>query len=250
MGDDSQILCLPLEILNEIRSYLNYNSMCNLMLVSKGWKEVWENPFLWSEFKLEQHFYLESKDKNDLENILKTRRFSELRSVRIPILDEDILTVISKNMNIRNLEIVKVEDNINKDKFADVLSTLESIELIGKYYDDEHESETEWLTALFEKIIDDEGELSKVKKLVLQCTLTSINCRLMVKCFNQLEDLFLYGPSLTSDQTFSFFKCTAVQTNLRKIEFHSWDFSHVDTELIALVFSKMEKVVLGNTIDI
>ena len=72
----------------------------------------------------------------------------------------------------------------------------------------------------------------------------------MVKCFNQLEDLFLYGPSLTSDQTFSFFKCTAVQTNLRKIEFHSWDFSHVDTELIALVFSKMEKVVLGNTIYI
>ena len=97
MADDSKILCLPLEILNEIRSYLNCSSMCSLMLVSKGWKEVWENPFLWSEFKLEEHF-LQSNDKNDLENILKTRRFSELKSVNIPILDKDILTVISKKL--------------------------------------------------------------------------------------------------------------------------------------------------------
>ena len=47
-----------------------------------------------------------------------------------------------------------------------------------------------------------------------------------------------------------FFLCTAVQTNLKKLEFHDWNFSNLDTELIAMVFSSMEKVVLGDTIDI
>ena len=42
--------------------------------------------------------YLESKDKNDFENILKTRRFSQQKSIGIFILDEDILTVISKKL--------------------------------------------------------------------------------------------------------------------------------------------------------
>ena len=61
--------------------------------------------------------------------------------------------------------------------FATVLPTLESIFLYGKDDDDEHESETEWLTALFEKIVDDKGEPSKTKKPALQCNLASINCR-------------------------------------------------------------------------
>ena len=78
------ILSLPLEILNEIRSYLNYSSMCSLVLVSKGWKEVWENPYLWSEFTFE-HYHFRPKNKKDLESILKTRRFSELKSVRIRV---------------------------------------------------------------------------------------------------------------------------------------------------------------------
>ena len=75
-----------------------------------------------------KHCYLKRetwKAKKDLKNILKTRRFSELKCVRIPILDEDILTIISKNKKIRNVEIYEVEDGIDKDKFAEVLSTLE-----------------------------------------------------------------------------------------------------------------------------
>ena len=47
-----------------------------------------------------------------MQNILKTRRFSELKGVRIFILGEDILTIISSNTNIRNVEIEKVEEGI------------------------------------------------------------------------------------------------------------------------------------------
>ena len=146
------------------------------------------------------------------------------------------------------MEIENLEDNIDKDKFAKVLSKLESISLYGKDEDDEHGSETELLTALFEKVVDDKGE-QKIKKMTLHCNL-AINCKLMVKCFNQLEDLILYGPSLTSDQTIFFFMCTAVQTYLRKMEFHEWNLSQVEPELIALVFSTMEKVALGDGIEI
>ena len=71
----------------------------------------------------------------------------------------------------------------------------------------------------------------------------------MMKCFNQLDDLFLFSPMFTSDQSLFFFKCTAVQTNLRKIEFHDWNLEHVEPELIARVLSIMEKVVIGNSID-
>ena len=46
------------------------------------------------------------------------------------------------------MEIYEVDDDIDKDKFAEVLSRLESLELIGNIDGDEHESETEWLTVL------------------------------------------------------------------------------------------------------
>ena len=39
-------------------------------------------------------------------------------------------------------------------------------------------------------------------------------------------------------------------SNLRTLEFHDWCLSNVETELIALVFSTVEKVVLGDGIDI
>ena len=46
------MLSLPEEILREICSKLDYSSLNNLVLVSKGWREVGEDPWLWRNFPL------------------------------------------------------------------------------------------------------------------------------------------------------------------------------------------------------
>jgi hypothetical protein len=66
-------------------------------------KDLGESLILWSQFKL-KHCYLRPKNEMYLENILKTRRFSELKGIRIPILEKDVLAIISKNTNLRNVE--------------------------------------------------------------------------------------------------------------------------------------------------
>jgi hypothetical protein len=181
MDDDSKLMSLPLEILNKIRSYLNYRSMCSLLLVSRWWKEVWENPLLWSGFDLGDYgdnfypacyweFTVKPRDLNNLENILNTKRFSELKILGIPILNEDFLAVIRKHPNIRCLEFVEVDEGLDKDDFAELLVSLESIKFYGKDGlddddADEHSCENkEQLTALFEKMLDDEGKTTKIKK--------------------------------------------------------------------------------------
>jgi len=217
---------------------------------------------LWSGFDLGDYgdnfypatyfeFSLKPRDLNNLENILNTKRFSELKVLGIPILDKNFLALIRQHPNIRCLEFAEVDVGLDKDDFADVLVTLESIKFFGKddldddYDDDKNTCENkEQLMALFKKMLDDEGKASKLKKLVFDCgDFSSIDSNVLVKGLNQLEELELLDAyTMTSEQTSAFFSTCAVKTKLRKIRFQSWNLEKVDPELIALVFGRMEKV--------
>ena len=129
MFEDSVMLRLPLEILKEISSYLNYPSMCRLLMVSRGWRKVWEEPLLWTQFKIAP------KHVDDLEAILNTKRFSAMRSLRLKKLTKDSLQVLKNHPSIRCLEIYFLNNkHLDKDDFAEVLSRCEALKLHGDEY--------------------------------------------------------------------------------------------------------------------
>ena len=129
MFEDSVMLQLPLEILKEISSYLNYPSMCRLLMVSRGWRKVWEEPLLWTQVKFTP------KHVNDLEAILNTKRFSAMRRLRLKKLTNESLQVLRNHPSIRCLEIHFLSNkNLDKDDFAEVLSRCEALKLHGDEY--------------------------------------------------------------------------------------------------------------------
>ena len=99
MSEITNMLSLPEEILREICSKLDYSSLNNLVLVSKGWRMVVEDPWLWRNFPLA----VTGNNVNNLDNILNSRRLASLKKLVIPF------CIDCSNLEIESLYLIPVE---------------------------------------------------------------------------------------------------------------------------------------------
>jgi len=106
METGADLSCVPTEILSKIFKFLSFIDLANAILVSKLWKEVAEDPWLWRDFPL---------NMKSIE-MVKIRRFTCARNINInvgSITSEDdakcLFSVLEKNMYVKNLNLNHID---------------------------------------------------------------------------------------------------------------------------------------------
>jgi len=118
---------------------------------------------LWRGFELGDHhtqkirdrdFEIKPRNFSNLETILNCKRFSSLVCLGLPILNKDNLEVVKKNQNITCLEFYEVNEELDKEDFAEVLVAMQSV----SFYDNDNDVDqlaAKLLAALFKKMVED-----------------------------------------------------------------------------------------------
>jgi hypothetical protein len=243
MCGGSGILGLPLEILELISSYLDYSQLCQLMMVLRGAREDWEDPSLWS------HFKLTPRNDVDLKRVFCTKRFSSMKRMRIRVLNKDCLDVIKSNTSLKHLEVLSIDDDVDEDELENMFLRLESLELpeFGQESSNLNESGiTEGqIRALFNRMSQKNGMRKSLKRLTLNTVphLDHIDSSVVAECLLHLQELELNGNNLNEEHTTVLFNHSAVGSNLKKLTVSgTWILDHIEPAVFANFFSKIDKV--------
>ena len=220
---------LPFELVRQMCSYLNYPSLCNLVLVSRVMSVARQDPTLW------RAFVLRPRNNFLVETILNTKRFSQLQSLCITVLNRANLSVIRQKPNIRCLEIDKVDDGLDKDHFAEGMLGLEAVALTGG--DDNESRRTSCRVELMATLLikmSNERSRNKIKRLTLaEYDLSSLDPNIFGNCFSQLDSLSLdYCHPTPAQMSALFTRCTT-KTNLKKLQLNYVELEAVDPDIFS-----------------
>jgi len=133
MDPEGALSILPSEILSHIFSFLSFRDLASVIMVSRLWNRVGEDPWLWRHFNLKMRNFevlkvnrfsrvkkvslnpelvTTEEDKSSLMKILKAKSFTELNLNHIDfksINPKRLANVLTKMVKVKNLELSKLQ---------------------------------------------------------------------------------------------------------------------------------------------
>jgi len=239
--EETNISILPSELLVEIVSYLPYPELSNLMLVSRAWREVVDDPSVWKQFSLS----VDEHNVGILKDILDINRFGRLQKIKTgcgPFISELgttlLFNLILNWTNLRHLELTNTNVcNVDPDIFSDAINSLETVNL------DMNLLTFNQTKLLFNKMKED---TKLVTLSVKYNTLLSVDPVVLAKCLSQLRVLNLTNSHVNPEQVRAFFSAMKHQTYLVKLTLVEINITDVDAEVFASCANKLEYLKLTN----
>lgn len=236
-------ILLPREIWLMIFEKLPFRDLFNVVLVSKNWLDIGEDPLLWKNFKMVKS----CRSLDSLEDALGISRLSSLSylelkaSVKEGIVLNDHIEVISKT-NIKSMRMLNCNlSYANPEMISALFNNFKSLEL----------EDTVLTEAQAEMIFTTMAQQTMLKELKLSTPLSeeiSISLlapELLGAAFNKLEVLHLRW--VIFDQGFweTFFQMMCADTNLRELLFEYQGLHNVPPKVFSAALNKLQIVDLS-----
>ena len=238
--DESSIILLPPEILQVIVSYLPYQEMSNLMLVSTLWKEITEDPLVWKQFQLSVN-----EDKmHHLNGILDIKRLTSLRKVKTAGRPFSacyltlLFNLIQKKTSITNLDLTNTDVcNVDPDLLSETINSMDKVNLDMNLFTFSQAD------SVFAKM----REKTQLRSLSVKYnTLSMVDPHVLADCLSRLEELDLTNAYVTDMQVQALFTAMARHTNLAKLTLVEIIIADVEADLFALCAHKVKYLKLTN----
>jgi len=229
-----EINALPAEMLIKVFSFVPVRDRKNVVLVSKRWREVGEDPSLWTWCRIRVY------SKDDIHN-LSMRRLKHIQEIQISANITNnyntfgnwkaILLAVNKLHRLKKLDFSYNNlSSVEPELLARVVNKMEDVKL-WKLTNDQ-------LQALFTAMCQN----SQLKKLDLDGNnLSSVEPELFGRAVNRLEDVNLGGTSLTNLQKMAIFTSMSLNSQLKKLDLTRINLSSVDSELFARGITKLQE---------
>ena len=238
---DKNLMNLPTEVLYKILSYLPYQELGNMMLVSTLCKEITEDPLVWKNFQL-----LVDEDKVDnLVDIFDINRFARLESIKTgggSCLSSSSLsslfTVIKNKETIKILDLTNTDlGNVDPDLLSETINAMTEVNL-----------DMNMFTFLqTDKIFSRMREKRRLKNLSVKYnTLAMVDPVLLGDCLASLTVLDLTNTYLTSTQVEAMFLAMTKITNLTKLTMVEIIVADIPQQLFANCVHKLKYLKMTN----
>ena len=241
IDNDKDLMTLPSEILYKIVSYLPYQELANMMLVSTLCRGITEDPLVWRKFQL-----LINEDKiSVLVDIFDINRLARLENIKTgggSFLSSSSLSLlfsaIKNKETIKNLDLTNTDlGNVDPNLLSETINAMTEVNLDMNMFT--------FLQA--DKIFSRMRENTKLKNLSVKYnTLAMVDPVLLGDCLASLTVLDLTNTYLTSDQVGAMFLAMKRVNNLTKLTMVEVIVAEVPAELFANCVNKLEYLKLTN----
>jgi len=228
-----EINALPDEMLMRVFKWGTLMDRKNVVLVSKRWRDVGEDPSLWN------WCMVKVRNREDISK-LSTRRLRYIQEIRIETRtsdnwqDGDLESLFQAVMNLPRLKKLDLGENnlstVNPELFVKALNRLEDVNL--KYT---HISIAQ-AKALFKAMVQN----SQLKKLDLKFNnLSTVNPVVLATAVMKLETVDLRYTKLNTEQITSILKHVLEDINLKKLWLEGNDIMDVDIDVMRKAWEKL-----------
>jgi hypothetical protein len=203
-GSLNQDSALPREILSTVFGFLSHHNLATALLVCRLWREVGEDPFLWSQFRIfvkSAQRFLEMTGMSRMAFARKLEMNEKFSRTKHEM--KSIFNLVSANGCFKEMDIKLVDgENVDANVLARCLNSLEKVK-IGKLSSSQ-------ANAVFTGILEE----TKLKHLdVLDSHLEAIPDKTFTRVVDKLESLKLICCRLTRRQA------RAVVENMKKASY-------------------------------
>ena len=238
---DKNLMNLPTEVLCKILSYLPYQELGNMMLVSTLCKEITEDPLVWKKFQL-----LVDEDKvNNLIDIFDINRLARLENIKTgggsclssPSLSS-LFSAIKNKETIQILDLTNTDlGNVDPDLLSETINAMTEVIL-----------DMNMFTFLqTDKIFSRMRERTRLKNLSVKYnTLAMVDPVLLGDCLASLTVLDLTNTYLTSTQVEAMFLAMTKITNLTKLTMVEIIVADIPQQLFANCVHKLKYLKMTN----
>jgi len=234
-------MALPTEMLYKIVSYLPYEELANMMLVSTLWKGITEDPIVWKKFILSIN---EDKIGNivDILDITRFARLENIKTVGRSCLSASCLsslfTVICKKETIKSLDLSNTDVcDVAPNILSETINAMTEVNLDMNMF-------TFLQADSIFMLMRDKTKLEKLS--VKYNTLSMVDSHLLADCLTKLRELNLTNTYLTSHQVTALFLAMARHTTLTKLTMVEIIMADVPPELFAKCLHKLKYLKLTN----
>jgi len=222
---------------------LPFRDLFNVVLVSKTWLDIAEDPLLWKKFKMVKN----CRSLDSIEDALSISRLSAMSFLELQasakegiVLDEHIET-ISKT-NVKNLKMLNCNLNyVDPEKVSALFNNFETLDLEDTVLT---ESQAD---LIFNTMVQNTNlkELRLSTPLSEEVNISLLSPELLGAAFNKLEVLHLRW--VIFDQGFweTFFQMMCTETNLKELLFEYQGLNNVPPKIFSSALNKLRIVDLS-----
>ena len=208
MDKEIDFSCLPREMMSKIFGYLSYCDFTSVLVVSRLWKDVGEDPLLWKDFPL----IVNSSER--FSDMVKMQRFARVRTIKISAGSvttkeeaEEFLSIIANHRSIKELNLCYNDvKSVCPSMLATCFNSLQKVRDV--------ELSDSQVLELFKTM--------RVKTDLKELEISSANFEnvpeeVFSQAINKLERLNLKFSTLTPQQVETMFKAIADDTKVNNI---------------------------------
>jgi len=235
-----EIQDLPNEMLMRVFRLLHPRDLKMVVLVSRDWRMLGEDPSLWKCLRFMVH------NREDI-NHLSMRRLRDIQEICINPGDNwedwDSQAIFQAASKLYRLKKINGLDSVNLSSvkpglFAKGLTKLEDVTL-GDTGITNHQKQ-----ALFREMCLN----NKLKSLDFYSNnLSSVEPGLFARAINRLESVNLCETDITDDQKQALFTAMSQNSQLKKLDLSGNSLSYVKSKLLAMGMARLEVVQLSDT---
>jgi len=224
---------LPAEMLIRIFHCLPPRDRKKIVLVSKIWRDIGEDPTLWNWCRVVV------RQKGDI-NSFSIRRLQQIQEICLNTGGnweagdwETIFEVVVRLPMLKKLDFLgdNYLSTVGPELFGSVVTRIEDVNLINSKLTNDQKR------ALFTAMDLD----SQMKKLNLNGNnLYSLEPELFARVVTRLESANLGGTNLTNEQKLALFMEMSLNSQMKKLDLACNNLSDVDSELFARVVTRLE----------
>ena len=218
---------LPEEIFRIIFSFLPHKHLLSVVLVSKLWRELGENPLLWKEFTL----WIRREHVRKIEEVLAIRRLKHIRRIMFRKFslnnatdNATVFNVIAFKASVKEI-IIRGSDlsKVSPDVIATCLNKMDKVEFVPHI----------WGTGLTFEQVEALFNIMKIQTKLKVLNIRSNNLSLvpskvMAECVNKLEEVDMWNTSLNTEQVEQMLLLSRQSTKLKHLNISGNYFAMLD----------------------
>ena len=240
---NSDISLLPVELRLKILSLLPLYQLKMVLRVSRGWKEMGEDPILWKNLNL----VISGRTQPVLNQILAMTRLQRLRNIHfsnpVPANQaDDVISLVTAQKSIKNLDISFSKlSKVQPDKLGVLVKGLEELRMNNCRL-------TFQQIKTILKVISNDASCKMQKLYIGTNDLHQLPLDLLAKSIPKLSVFHCDNTYLLDIQTEAMFKAISKESSrMKELNIHSIDLSSLPPSLITSTLASLESANLWGT---